>query len=466
MIIVIICFHNVLVSGQINKTLFNPDSLKSDVEFFFKTITDVHPNIYAYNSKQVVDEKKQYLLKAIDHPMSLFDFWLLFCPVANSLFDGHTGIDDYNVLFEEFRKCDNFPRNIVNIKDNKLYFIKGFKLDGKDLSDREIVSINNYYSSVIIEKIASFFSCESKDVKSLFVEENIHVLFPIVFGKSEEYVFRCICKEGDPDTVMLSKSNGINEYFQDFNEVEFEVLSQHKSALLTLNSFNISKDKSDEYYQKINNAFDSIIKSNIKYLFIDISRNGGGNSNYAIKILDRIISKKIKISDGSVTLKTSPQIKQKYTDYFYNGKVPNFFKILINKSNRAIYWKRNGKLTTFNSSFSIVPVNPYKGKIYLIQGRATFSASVDLSSIVKYYKLATIIGEETGGLTAGYIDSYSFKLPYSGLSCKCSHKSFCEIGGKPDGHGVLPNIYYQLNYRKKTDIEELIKIINHNNLNN
>ncbi len=467
-IILCLCLISINSLGQMKHEIkeYIPDSLKLDVEFFFKTIEDVHPNMYAFSSKQLVDDKKQNLLKLIQHPMSLLDFWLLFCPVVNSLFDGHTGTETfYDGMLNEFANFDNFPENIIDVKSNKLYFTKGFKLNAIDMSGLEIISINSLASTTIVEKLSTFFSVESRDFKNLFIELYFHIIFPLISDKTKTYSIKYIDKDTDTIAGVVSKSNGINMNSPEVGVIEFDLLAKQKAAILSINSFSISNENEENYTRKINSAFDSIINSNIEYLFIDISKNTGGNSNYAMMFLDRIIQDTMEMSDGSMSLKTSKQVRQIYTDYMHNGKKPGFYKILKSKMNRAVYWKKKGSLTFFKHNSIVYPENPFKGKIYLIQGRATFSASVDLSSIVKYYKLATIIGEETGGTTAGYIDSYPFKLPYTGLSCVCSHKSFCNIGGKPDGHGVLPDIYYPINYREKINFEELIEFVKQNEKN-
>lgn len=439
----------------------NSDSLKYDVEFFFKTIEEVHPNMYAYSSKQVVDNKKQNLIKALDHSMSLLDFWKLFCPVVNSLFDGHTGVETFfNGMYNGTVFSDNFPEYIIDVKDQKLFFTKDFHLNGEDMSGLEILSINNYKSDIVVNKFYSYFPFERKEFKQLFIEIYFHYLTPIIFDSVNSNIFKYVNKEGETSVVTIEKTDGL-KLQNDFSKIINLYFSKdYKSAMLTINTFDILKNDRNEFVNSINNAFDSIIKLNTNILFINIAANGGGQSINILPILNRIVKKKTKINDGRISIKSSDQIRQNHTKNSFNGENPNFFKILKDKSLRAIYWKKNGKITNIYSSIVVCPNNPFNGKVYLIQGRGTFSASVDLCSIIKHNKFATIIGEETGGITAGYIDSYVFKLPNSGLNCKCSYKFFREEGGCVDNHGVLPDIYYQLDFRKKIDFEKLIEFIN------
>jgi C-terminal processing protease CtpA/Prc len=61
------------------------------------------------------------------------------------------------------------------------------------------------------------------------------------------------------------------------------------------------------------------------------------------------------------------------------------------------------------------------------------------ASMAKYYSIATLVGEETGDATACYGDTLHFSLPNSKLQIVVACKYFVNVGGKPDGHGVIPD---------------------------
>ncbi|MHC4244131.1 MAG: hypothetical protein ACYSU4_17125, partial [Planctomycetota bacterium] len=46
-----------------------PDKLKEDLDFLFKTIEEVHPNMYAYIKKEEYAQIKSELYKQVDHVM-------------------------------------------------------------------------------------------------------------------------------------------------------------------------------------------------------------------------------------------------------------------------------------------------------------------------------------------------------------------------------------------------------------
>lgn len=72
--------------------LLQTDKLKEDLDFLFKTIEEVHPNMYAYINKKTYAPVKNEIYKQIDHAMSISEFYISIQPVVYCLKDSHTDI--------------------------------------------------------------------------------------------------------------------------------------------------------------------------------------------------------------------------------------------------------------------------------------------------------------------------------------------------------------------------------------
>lgn len=92
----------------------------------------------------------------------------------------------------------------------------------------------------------------------------------------------------------------------------------------------------------------------------------------------------------------------------------------------------------------------FKGNVYLLTSRLTFSSATLFAATVKDFGFGTIVGEETGGLPTLYGDCIYITLPNSGLGCSVSCKYFVRPSGIDDGRGVLPD------YEIKPQPEDLI----------
>ena len=57
----------------------------------------------------------------------------------------------------------------------------------------------------------------------------------------------------------------------------------------------------------------------------------------------------------------------------------------------------------------------FDGQVCVLIGPLTFSSAVDLADGIKTYKLATLVGEETGGRPNTFGEVYSFRTPDTGF---------------------------------------------------
>ena len=74
----------------------------------------------------------------------------------------------------------------------------------------------------------------------------------------------------------------------------------------------------------------------------------------------------------------------------------------------------------------------------------TFSSASDFSWAFKYFKVGTVIGEETGGMAVCFGDIITPKLPNSKLFYSISWKKFYNYGATDDNvHGTLPDYYIE-----------------------
>ncbi len=70
-----------------------PDKLKEDLDFLFKTIEEVHPNMYAYISEEKYTAVRHELYQRFDHAMSVSEFYLYVRAAVVCLKESHTRVE-------------------------------------------------------------------------------------------------------------------------------------------------------------------------------------------------------------------------------------------------------------------------------------------------------------------------------------------------------------------------------------
>ena len=181
----------------------------------------------------------------------------------------------------------------------------------------------------------------------------------------------------------------------------------------------------DKFVSFLDSTFIVINQDSIEHLIIDIRKNGGGNSTLGDSLLTYLVDEPFK-QFFKVYVHVSQQIKDHIIVKGEDTTNNNYKRILNAKIGTDVEW--------------IEPINYPKGKAYVLIGPRTDSSAM-LSTTIKDYQIATLIGEETGGKSTfyGYGDMYNFELPNTKLKCGVSLCYFVRPGNFDDGHGALPD---------------------------
>ncbi|HEX3048561.1 MAG TPA: S41 family peptidase [Bacillota bacterium] len=211
------------------------------------------------------------------------------------------------------------------------------------------------------------------------------------------------------DQVQITfNNNGVNEaelyYFQEIattNQPKFVryELNQAKSAgIFTLDSCQLNK----QYQDTLRQFFIAVKRNHIRYIAIDLRKNGGGNSGVADEFLRYLpvdsylnFGSKIRLKYWPMINKVSPSKNQKYHDLLFDGKV------------------------------------------YVITSKYTFSSATWFAVLLKDNGLAEVIGEPSGNKPSAYGDVLTFQMPYSKLSFSLTYKKFSRPNVAKDQESAL-----------------------------
>ena len=433
-------------------SLFTPEQMREDLLFFYDKVLKTHPNPYHAISKDSLDKKVEVLLKSLDKPLNRREFWLKIATL-NACFDAHTEVMRIGEILDYFW-ANSKPQISWNLSNNMMildslrnfYFNPAYS--DSLLAGKHIKSVNGMPANQIIDKISTYYSHESKNPLSHRFSDYFFVLYPHLFGRVDSFRFEYINNNEvavrtftSNDTALYTQAkqqtNDKNVYGEK-NFVRFNIY-EDSIAIIELNTFE-SGYLGKNYRKDLEAIMNTVVNKNVKHLFIDVSANGGGSDICALEILNFIKTEKKKYSDGSSEIKISPG----YRAIMAQSSLPDGTMI-----KREHYWRKNNSKIQYNQNF------------YLIQSTiGTRSASVSLASLVKAYKLGTIIGEETGGITGCYTNCVCWAMPNTAIPFMCSTVKAIDVDGAMDGRGVLPDIEYKMkNPYKIFTLEQLKEML-------
>jgi len=142
--------------------------------------------------------------------------------------------------------------------------------------------------------------------------------------------------------------------------------------------------------QFFRNSFRALKQNNIKHLIIDVRSNGGGSVGNSTLFSKYISATKFKVCDTLYAIKKKSRYGRYIKDDFWNRFFMTLFTAKKDDGNYHFgYFERH--------YFKQKKGNHYNGKVYILTGGNSFSATTLFVNSVMKQDNVTVIGEETGG---------------------------------------------------------------------
>lgn len=416
-----------------------PEALKSDLDFLIAEMETVHPNLYAYTSKEDISAQVEGLKTEIDGPMTRLEFYRHINRLNELFVDGHTWIRFPSEEWRDYRERGGrvFPLAVA-IKDGSLYAVSDA---GEIKAGEEIVSINGKSAREVVARLLKTKSGELMQNRVETVERSFSRVFWYQYGPSDSFVFEIRHEGGslrEAEIVATEELPTVRTNDAPANSNTYSI-EGGTVGILHLNTLDVRLAPFREYLKE---AFTAFSEAKVQSLIIDLRDNGGGLSD-AGDVALRYLTPMVYSQTEKLDVKVTEQIQD-----FYRNLLPAGFKWfplgILHPLFAGIYGTDIGEIFTYHFPEPYERSKPeplmFRGDVYLLISARTYSAATMLAATIEHYDLATVIGEETGEPTVFYGDNYYFYTPNSVLQSSVSHKRFYLPGGKDNGRGVIPDI--------------------------
>jgi len=461
--------------------------LKSDVDYAYRKLQKLHPDLYWYIGKKELDFKFDSLKSTITSPMTSNDFYLKLSPVIASVKHGHMRLMPLNKKLNRKdrsaqRKFGNTPFSRFDFEmfDNNLYIVKNYSGDSSIKAGTELVTVNNVKPADLISKYTGTFA--SDGFNQTYLERRSAKAFPQFFYYQNDVTDSVLCELRYKDslrTVYLkrntitatvkeerpvkksdleidkdkekekNKKEKIKRAIQGYDRItrtyskNLSFLEPDSSiALMKINDF--SKGKYKKFYR---NAFRQIDSLKTKSLIIDLRDNPGGRIQEIYNLYSYLADSSFSFLDKSEVVSKTSLL---HNNYFRRGPLALLLMlpaelvytgIVFIKVRKGDDHKYYFSWTHFSSGHP-KPCN-FKGKVFVLTNGGSFSASCILSSNLKGTRRAVFAGEETGGAYNGTVAGIMpyVKLPKSKLNIRLGLARISPYYKTDiDGRGIFPDI--------------------------
>ena len=396
------------------------EQLTTDFTILKKTLLTIHPGLYRYRTKFEMDSIFDHFQSVFSQPLSYQEAFLNLTRMTSAIQCGHTFTSFYNQngLLNEvvLNQKDKLPF-VFRVLNEKMIITESI-VENHDLPrGTEILAIDGVSTPVLLKETASLVKADGAndakryaDLNTFGVGDYFEVFdcyFPLLFPPNNQQ-YRLKIKKPNSDhtedlnvsTVSrLQRKNALINQNPDHPTKADQLWKfefwDNNTAYLQLGTFDVFQ-LSFEWREFLKNAFDEIRKRKTKNLVLDIRWNEGGQDEVLLFIGQNITKELITIPQRNDLVrynKISSELKPHLSTWDNT-----FFDL----SQRTKPYNNDYFLLTGANTTAIKPFNnAFEGNIYLLVNASNSSATFYFAEIAKENKLATLIGETTGGSQKG-----------------------------------------------------------------
>ncbi|MFC5045463.1 S41 family peptidase [Aquimarina hainanensis] len=373
----------------------------NDLDELARRLTEIHPNVYKFISKQAFWEGVEAQKKTITPQTTFSEFIWLCSEIIASINCGHTSMgyfhQERNMIPMELR----FPMEL-RIIDDKAYVSNPLANKDKIEVKQEIVRINGIPFDTIKEKIYKHISSQGaiQTYKKNFF--NAHSTAIIAYALSFPKTYQVTVKGSKTPIALVPLEEYTNNFESSMVNAScsaplcLEYIEGGKVARMRIRSFAYYGNKFPEFKTFMDTSFKELKEKNSSDLIIDLRGNGGGPSDAGILFLQYIS-------------------KQPFT-YFSKSQF-------------------NEKLEE-----NQLKENAFSGRIYITMDGNGNSTTGHVISLVKKLKLATLVGEELGANQFCTGGQKRLRLSNTGIQFSVARNTYVTTATSyPDDKGILPD---------------------------
>jgi hypothetical protein len=461
-------------TAQVEQITLSKDEALEDFQWLRFALEYVHPRLYKYEDKNVVDARFDSLRKKITQPVAGLDFLSLVSKTNASIHCGHLYTIPQDQLAKEVLSKKVLPFH-VKILGEDIYIMNNCSNSSIPNGSR-ILFINGKSSQYILNNILRSIATDGhiQSRKYRLMERYFYYLFqgfdlyyhlhidrkstfeieylPYASNKSKTVIIKGITIQ-ERKKLLKEKYHIDEEAWFKTPSPTFELLETKNYAILKVSRSFYDKKIDPDFDSVLSSAFRMIKEKNIQNLILDLRNNEGGSEHQQMELMSYLYDQPFKLYQNIYLshldfLPLKPVIIERDSAQLIFSNDDEYMR----KINENL-WINNYE---YSDNLQLKPPKEdvFKGKLYVLMNGICFSSSADLISDIKKTRAAVFIGEESGGTFEGPTggDNIVIQLPNSKIMVRISPN--IQVGymyhKHPIGRGVLSD------YPVKYTIEKII----------
>lgn len=416
-------------------------SVKDDLDYLYQSIQSTHYNLFAFRNQKQYDSLYHQLKTRIHtDSLTLLQTVSLYQQLVSFANTGHCEIDFPARSYIAYAHSGGvvFPLELA-FENGKAFVRNNLSSNTTIEVGDEIVTIDNITIQDLLRQLYPLVSAE----RTYFKNAKIELLsFPrLLFqhnGRKDNWTLQIRNKANQISNTEV-KAVSVIDYETSRNG---EVVNPLKKlqlygdiAYLNPGPFGSNEaDGESVFKQYIDSAFSVIRTKNSKHLIIDLRNNPGGDNAYSDYLISCFAHKPFKWY-SAFSVKTSKILK--HHTRLHADTSNDYASALLRNTDGTVF------KYDFPACKPLENAKRFKGKVYVLINRQTYSMAAVSAALIQDYKFGKIVGEETGDVPTLYASQFSYALPQTGIVVKVPKSYIVRVNGSKQLEGVKPDIYIQ-----------------------
>lgn len=394
---------------------YAPEQLQKDYVIYRKTLEAHHPGLYWYTGKDSMDHYFDQGRARLNDSLTEPQFRKILTWVTAKINCGHTAIRSskaWNKYNDTTRLGKMFPLSMKVWEDAMVVTANLNRRDTVLKRGTVITKINGRTKEAIVDTMFDYVSTDGYNAthkyQTLSNRGFFGSLYTNLFGLYDKYEVEYKDSTGRlrsivvpvynpaPDTAgrgtrtfrsSATQPSPKEQRETRLNDVRLlRIDTVNRTAMMDLGSFS----KGYGLRRFFHNSFRALKRNQITHLIIDIRSNGGGSVTNSTIITRYIADHPFRIADSLYAIRKGSPWQGYIQNHFWNKL---FIAIFTGKRKDGFYHFGYFKRHYFRPKKK----NHFGGKVYILTGGNSFSASTLFASALIKQDNVTVVGEETGG---------------------------------------------------------------------